>query len=73
MGEAEFSRGQYSEAIRWGRQALKEQKGKDVYLLLAKAYYKTGNCKEAHKYWSNVINGSDSNNPEALKGLELCP
>lgn len=74
MGEAEFGRGRYSESIKWGKRALREKAlpGKDVYLLLGKSYYKTGNCKEAHGYYLKVINGADSNNPEALKGLEIC-
>jgi tetratricopeptide (TPR) repeat protein len=74
MGEAEFNRGRTSEAIRWGKRALKEKglPAKDVYLLLGRAYIKSNNCKEARGYFLKVINGSDSNNPEALKGLELC-
>ncbi len=74
MGEAEFGRGHYGEAIRWGKRALKERAapGKDVYLLLGQSYYKTGNCKEARFYYLKVINGSDSNNHAALTGLELC-
>src|SRR5262249_48914071 len=48
MGEAEFSRGRTSEAIKWGKRALKERAlpGKDVYLLLGRAYIKANNCKE---------------------------
>ena len=62
------------DAIKWGKRALKEKAlpGKDLYLLLGKAYYKTGNCKEAHGYYLKVIQGPDSNNPEAMKGLEMC-
>ena len=73
MGNAEFTRGRYSEAIKWGKQAQKERAyGKDLYLLLGKSFYKTGNCKEARSYYLKVINGTESDNPEALKGLELC-
>ena len=74
MGEADLGRGRYGDAIKWGKRALKEKAlpGKDLYLLLGKAYYKTGNCKEAHGYYLKVIQGPDSNNPEAMKGLEMC-
>ena len=72
MGEADLSRGRSSEAIKWGKRALKEKPGTSVYLLLGKAYYKAGNCKEARVYYTKVLNGAASNNPEALKGLELC-
>lgn len=72
MGEAELSRGRSTEAIKWGKRALKEKPGTAVYLLLGKAYYKAGNCKEARGYYTKVLNGAASNNPEALKGLELC-
>jgi serine/threonine protein kinase len=74
MGEAEFTRGRTGEAIKWGKRALKEKglPAKDVYLLLGRSYIKNNNCKEARGYFLKVINGSDSNNPEALKGLELC-
>lgn len=72
MGEADLGRGHYGDAIKWGKRALKEKPGTAVYILLGKAYYKTGNCKEARVYYSKVINGPESNNPEVLKGLELC-
>ena len=72
MGEAELARGRSTEAIKWGKRALKEKPGTAVYILLGKAYYKSGNCKDARVYYSKVLNGADSNNPEALKGLELC-
>jgi serine/threonine protein kinase len=74
MGEAEFTRGRTGEAIKWGKRALKEKglPAKDVYLLLGQAYLKNKNCNEARIYFLKVINGSDSNNPEALKGLEYC-
>jgi TolA-binding protein len=72
MGELEFSRGHYVKAIKWGKRALTEKPSKDLYLLLGKVYYKLGNCKEAKYYFLKVINGSDIDNPAALKGLELC-
>jgi serine/threonine protein kinase len=72
MGEAELSRGRSTEAIKWGKRALKEKPGTSVYLLLGKSYYKAGNCKEARVYYNKVLNGAASTNPEALKGLELC-
>lgn len=72
MGEAELARGHASEAIKWGKRALKEKPGTGVYILLGNAYRKAGNCKDARVYYSKVLNGADSNNPEALRGLEQC-
>ncbi|MFO0574401.1 MAG: protein kinase [Polyangia bacterium] len=73
MGDAEFGRGRYSEAVKLGKMAIKERaSSKEVYLLLGKAYLKQKNCKDAKIYFSKIINGSDPTNPEALKGLELC-
>ncbi len=73
MGEAEFGRGRYGEAIKWGKQALKNKAtSQDVYLLLGKAYYKQKNCKEARIYYTKVLNGPNSTNPEAQRGMELC-
>ncbi|MCS6912571.1 MAG: protein kinase [Myxococcales bacterium] len=72
MGEAEFARGNYQRAIQIGRRALKEKPGKDVYLLLGNAYFKTHNCREATNFVTRVLTGSDSSNPEAQRVLELC-
>jgi serine/threonine protein kinase len=72
MGEAEFARSNYQRAIEIGKRALKEKPGKDVYLLLGNAYLKTHNCREAKSYYTRVILGADSTNPEALRGLDLC-
>ena len=72
MGEAELARGHSGEAIKWGKRALKEKPGTAVYILLGNAYRKAGNCKDARVYYSKVLNGADSNNPEALRGLEQC-
>jgi tetratricopeptide (TPR) repeat protein len=73
MGEAEFGRGRYAEAVRLGKQALKANgAGKDTYLLLGKAMYKLKDCKNAKSYWMHVLN-TDSSNPEALAGLDKCP
>ena len=74
MGEAEFGRGRYGEAIKWGKKALKEKAApsKDINLLLGMSYYKLGNCRESRSYYSKVLNGIDSNNPVAQKGLEMC-
>jgi tetratricopeptide (TPR) repeat protein len=73
MGEAEFRRGRYGEAIKWGKLALKYKASTtDVYLLLGKAYYKQKNCKEARVYYAKILNGSDSSNPMAQRGMELC-
>jgi serine/threonine protein kinase len=73
MGEAEFGRGRFNEAVKLGKLAIKERaSSKEVYLLLGKAYIKQKNCKDAKIYFSKIINGSDPTNPEALKGLELC-
>ncbi len=73
MGEAEFGRGRYGEAIKWGKAALKNKAtSQDVYLLLGKAYYKQKNCKEARIYYTKVLNGPNSSNPEAQRGMELC-
>ena len=73
MGEAEFARGRYGEAIKLGKLALKEKgAGRDTYLLLGKAFLKQKNCKEAKPYFLRVLNAS-SGNPEALAGLDKCP
>jgi serine/threonine protein kinase len=73
MGEAEFGRGRYGEAVKWGKQALKNKAtSQDVYLLLGKGYYKLKNCKEARIYYTKVLNGPNSSNPEAQRGMELC-
>jgi serine/threonine protein kinase len=73
MGEAEFGRGRYGEAIKWGKHALKNRAtSQEVYLLLGKAYYKQKNCKEARIYYTKVLNGPNSSNPEAQRGMELC-
>jgi serine/threonine protein kinase len=73
MGEAEFGRGRYNEAVKLGKLAIKERaSSKEVYLLLGKAYLRQKSCKDAKIYFSKVINGPDPTNPEALKGLELC-
>lgn len=72
MGEAELARGRPTEAIKWGKRALKEKPGTSVYILLGNAYRKAGSCRDARVYYSKVLNGADSNNPEALRGLEQC-
>ncbi|HRI54222.1 MAG TPA: serine/threonine-protein kinase, partial [Pseudomonadota bacterium] len=73
MGEAEFGRGRYNEAVKLGKLALKEKgTGRDTYLLLGKTYVKQKNCKEARPLFLRVLNTS-ANNPEALAGLDKCP
>lgn len=73
MGEAEFGRGRFGEAIKWGKQALKNKATTtDLYLLLGKAYYRQKNCKEARFYYAKILNGADSSNPAAQRGMELC-
>jgi len=73
MGEAEFGRGRYSEAVKLGKLALKEKgAGRDTFLLLGKTYVKLKNCKEARPFFLRVLNAS-SGNPEALAGLDRCP
>jgi len=73
MGEAEFARGRYNEAVKLGKLALKEKgTGRDTFLLLGKAYLKLKNCKEARPFFLRVLNSS-SGNPEALAGLDKCP
>lgn len=73
MGEAEFGRGRYNEALKLGKFALKEKgPGRDTYLLLGKTYLKLKNCKEARPFFLRVLNSS-SGNPEALAGLDKCP
>ncbi len=73
MGEAEFGRGRYSEAVKLGKLALKEKgAGRDTFLLLGKTYVKLKNCKEARPLFLRVLNAS-SGNPEALAGLDKCP
>ena len=73
MGEAEFGRGRYGEAVKWGKLALNNKAtSQDVYLLLGKAYYKLKNCREARIYYTKILNGPNSSNPEAQRGMELC-
>ena len=73
MGEAEFARGRYNEAVKLGKLALKEKgTGRDTFLLLGKAHLKLKNCKEARPFFLRVLNSS-SGNPEALAGLDKCP
>jgi TolA-binding protein len=74
MGEARLGQGRLDDAITIGKRALQEKArpGRDLYILLGKAYIKKGNCKDAKTYCSKVLSGSNSNDPAALECLKLC-
>ena len=72
MGEAEFGRGRFGEAINWAKQALKNKATTtDLYLLLGKAYYRQKTAKKRALLRQNPQRRRQLE-PAAQRGMELC-
>ncbi|HMU39092.1 MAG TPA: protein kinase [Pseudomonadota bacterium] len=72
LGEADFGRSRFDDAIKWGKLAIKHKAATtEVLLLLGKSYARQKHCKEARMFFRKVLD-RNSDHPEALRGLDVC-